>query len=102
MVTALCLCIGTINESELQELVMMMPPRFIDQEIKYKLNTDWFLQLLALVPMGLCDMERVPCTGVFMGLGLSLLKPLGVRARGCSPELLCVFIVILTLEQDLS
>lgn len=25
------------QESELQELVMMRPPRFIDQEIKYKL-----------------------------------------------------------------
>lgn len=97
MVTAPCLYIGTINESELQELVMMMPPHFIDQEIKYKLNRDWFLQLLALVPVGLCDMEGVPCTGVFMGLGLSRLKPLG-----CIPKLLCVFIVILTLEQDLS
>lgn len=101
--TALCLYIITINKSELQKLVLMMPPQFIDQEIKYKLNPHWFLQLLALVPVGLCDVEGVPCTGVFMGCqGLSLLKPLGVRARGYSPEELCVFIVILTLEQDLS
>lgn len=98
VVTAPCLYIVTINESELQELVLMMPPHFIDQEIKCKLVS---------AAAGSCHRGFVWCGrgalhwGIYGVFG-SPLKPWGVRAREYSPEQLCVFIVILTLEQDLS
>lgn len=73
----LCLSINTKNESELQESVTMMPPHFIDEEIKYKLVS-------ALVTVGLCDVQGVSGTGVFMGcLDLSLLKPGEIVQNSC-------------------